>query len=105
MALTKDAPAKTIYAVWQKNPTIYDYTLIYDVNGGNEENRTDTKQSTDDSVDFTVSDFAPTQDGYTFLGWADTADATAPIYQAGNSVTLTKENPCQDHLRRMAAGG
>ena len=37
--------------------------------------------------------FAPTQDGYTFLGWADTADATAPIYQAGNSVTLTKENP------------
>ena len=93
VALTKDAPAKTIYAVWQKNPTIYDYTLIYDVNGGNEENRTDTKQSTDDSVDFTVSDFAPTQDGYTFLGWADTADATAPIYQAGNSVTLTKENP------------
>lgn len=93
VVLTKDAPAKTIYAVWQKNPTIYDYTLIYDVNGGNEENRTDTKQSTDDSVDFTVSDFAPTQDGYTFLGWADTADATAPIYQAGNSVTLTKENP------------
>lgn len=93
VALTKDAPAKTIYAVWQKNPTIYDYTLIYDVNGGNEENRTDTKQSTDDSVDFTVSDFAPTQDGYIFLGWADTADATAPIYQAGKSVTLTKENP------------
>ena len=93
VVLTKDAPAKTIYAVWQKNPTIYDYTLIYDVNGGNEENRTDTKQSTDDSVEFTVSDFAPTQDGYTFLGWADTADATAPIYQAGNSVTLTKENP------------
>lgn len=93
VVLTKDAPAKTIYAVWQKNPTVYDYTLTYDVNGGNEENRTDTKQSTDDSVDFTVSDFAPTRDGYTFLGWADTADATAPAYEAGGSVTLTKENP------------
>ena len=70
-----------------------DYALTYDTNGGKEANWTETQSTTAGYATFTVSSTVPTRDGYTFLGWADTADATAPIYQAGNSVTLTKENP------------
>ena len=70
------------------------YTLIYDTNGGKEENRTETMTSTDTSVTFSISDFAPTKDGYTFLGWADNPDATEAAYHAGDLLSVSQaENP------------
>ena len=93
ITLTKAAPTKTIYAVWEKDATVYDYSLTYDTNGGNEPNWTETQSTTAEEATFTVSDTVPTRDGYTFLGWADTADATAAGYLAGNAITLTKAAP------------
>lgn len=33
------------------------------------------------------------REGYTHLGWADTADATEAKYHGGDEITLTKDNP------------
>lgn len=70
-----------------------DYVLTYDTNGGEEANWTDTQTTTADYADFTVSSTVPTRDGYTFLGWADTATATQSSYQAGSTLRLTKSAP------------
>ena len=43
------------------------------------------------SKNFTVSPTKPTRDGYTFLGWATTSDATTP--NVGETVTVTKDSP------------
>lgn len=69
------------------------YTLTYDVNGGSEENRTDTRVSAQDSESFTVSDFTPTRDGYTFLGWAEQKADEKAAYHAGDTITLVQSNP------------
>ena len=52
-----------------------------------------TETSNTGMVTFTVSSAIPTRDGYTFLGWADKADATAVQYHGGDKITLTKDNP------------
>lgn len=81
---------KTIYAVWEKNaPVSKDYTLIYDPNGGEGGPGSETKASDTGSATFTVSSDEPTREGYTFKGWADSADAAAPNYLAGDELTIT----------------
>ena len=65
--------AVTLYAVWV--PT--EYTVTYDANGGEDAPASDTK---DYGVDLTLSADEPTRDHYTFLGWAEKADATVPTY-------------------------
>lgn len=73
-----------------KKPT-YTYTLTYDANGGTGAPAPQTKANTKaTSWTFTVSDTVPTREGYTFLCWADTAEAQ---YTAGDPVTLTDSNP------------
>ena len=52
-----------------------------------------TETSNTGMVTFTVSSAIPARDGYTFLGWADDADATAVQYHGGDKITLTKDNP------------
>ena len=90
VTVTKDSPSATIYAVWKQNT--YTYTLIYDDNGGSgAPDNQEVKDSTDVSKDFTVSPTKPTRDGYTFLGWATTSDATTP--NVGETVTVTKDAP------------
>ena len=74
-------------------PVTTDYVLTYDTNGGNEPNWTETQSSTEETAGFTVSDIVPTQDGYTFLGWANAADAAAADYHVGDPITLTKDAP------------
>ena len=89
----------TIYLVAKKAvPPTVTYTLTY------YPNTTDlvtnmpspnpvTQKSSTSPVTFTVSSAIPTRDGYTFLGWADKADATAVQYHGGDKITLTKDNP------------
>lgn len=71
------------------------YTLVYNANGGvfgTSETRTATGKSTEATYAFTVDGtFLPTRDGYTFLGWAEKADATTASIAAGTTVNLTKE--------------
>ena len=76
--------------------TKYTYTLYYKWNNG-----TDSTWSTEvtdrptaaTTFTFYVNGAKLTRDGYTFLGWADTADATTVTYFGGEPITLTKENP------------
>ena len=74
-------------------PTKYTYHLIHEFNyvGGT---RWDIMETTAaESYQIDVNKGKPTRDGYTFLGWADDADATAVQYHGGDKITLTKDNP------------
>ena len=76
------------------NPQVT-YTLNYHANGGDENSvpASQTEKSNTGKVTFTVSSAIPTRDGYTFLGWADDADATVVQYHGGDKITLTKDIP------------
>ena len=65
-----------LYAVWIKT-----YTVTYDANGGTGAPAAQTKTA---GVDLKLSDVIPQREGYIFLGWNYTSDATLPIYYAGN---------------------
>lgn len=89
---------KTVYAVWKKSeetPTVrtIDYLLHYDPNANGD---TVTNMPATDSqlgivetkADFTVSEQKPYREGYEFLGWADSEDATVPDYIGKEIITL-----------------
>ena len=58
------------------------FTVSYDANKGEGAPEAQTKI---DGLDLTLSSDAPTRDGYTFLGWATSEDASEAEYQAGGS--------------------
>ena len=73
--------------------TRYTYHLIHEFNyvGGT---RWDIQATTAaESYQIDVNKGKPTRNGYTFLGWADDADATVVQYHGGDKITLTKDNP------------
>lgn len=73
--------------------TRYTYHLIHEFNyvGGT---RWDIQATTAaESYQIDVNKGKPTRNGYTFLGWADKADATVAQYHGGELITLTKDNP------------
>lgn len=81
----------TLYAVWQKN---YDFQLVYDWNDGSGTVFSQLSYSnTVSHMEIEIISSIPARDGYKFLGWADTADATVPMYsyngQGGTSKTIT----------------
>lgn len=71
------------------------YTLTYDSNGGADTDGKTTKQVTLNSEGtITIDETCPfTRTGYTFLGWAETKDATEATYTTGGSIALTKTEP------------
>ena len=86
ITLTKDDPAKTIYAVWMPF-----FELKYDANGGTGAPDSQTRTAshpTVNQVTFTVRDQIPTKEGCTFKGWADSATATDAQYQPGGTVAV-----------------
>lgn len=72
--------AATLYAVWKANT----YKVTYNANGGTGAPSAQTKTY---GVTLTLSSVEPTRTNYTFKGWATSASATTPSYQAGGSYT------------------
>ena len=67
----------------------YEHALFYNANGGTGAPGTETSgKTTNTSYTFTVSNTEPTRENYTFLGWADTPDATVAKYNAGSGITV-----------------
>lgn len=84
--LTRDNPTKTIYAVWEKNVAPIEYTVTYYKNDGS---ANDVFYKTPDwgepSEKFNIYWGKPTRDGYDFVGWAETRDATEAKYASGGA--------------------
>lgn len=80
-----DSP-KTVYAVWEKNATPTEYTVTYYKNDGSAD---DFFYKTTDwgrpSEQFNIYWGKPTRDGYDFVGWAETRDATEAKYASGGA--------------------
>ncbi len=78
---------KTIYAVWA---SINTYTLSYNGNGGGVAPGSDSCNANNltNTCNVTVSSAELTRDGYDFLGWATSADATTATYHGGDEITL-----------------
>ena len=76
----------------------YDYSITYNANDGSENPATETQTvegSTETSVEFTVAENTFVREGYTFEGWATSADG-AVEYAAGDKITLNSENPTKN---------
>lgn len=67
--------------------TAAEYTVSYNANGGSGAPSAQTK---DGGIDLTLSSTQPTRDGYTFAGWATSADG-AVAYSAGGSYTTNDD--------------
>lgn len=72
--------AVTLYAVWEAEV----YTISFDANGG--ENAPSSQQKTY-GVNLTLSSTIPTREGYEFIGWGTSANATVASYSPGGSFT------------------
>ncbi|MBN1776300.1 MAG: InlB B-repeat-containing protein [Clostridiales bacterium] len=74
----------TFCAVWEE----IQYTLVYDVNGGESAPNSETALYEQSVV---VSSICPTLTGYQFLGWSDTdaeADSGYAKYTSGSNITM-----------------
>ncbi len=101
-----------LYAAWDEDPDVptKTYTVQYDANGGTGAPQSQTKNA---GQDLTLRKGVPTRDGYTFTGWAKTADGSA-AYQPGGlytddaNVTLfaawSKDGQKEYNIRYHASG-
>jgi len=64
---------------WYANWTAQTYTISYNANGGSGAPNSQTKTY---NVTLTLSSDKPTRDGYEFLGWATSSNATSATYSA-----------------------
>ncbi len=68
----------TLYAVWTPDK----YTLSFDANGGANAPASQTKIH---GCDLILNEGSPSRSGYTFLGWAESPNATIPTHLPGAS--------------------
>ena len=73
----------TLYAVWSQNT----YSIKYDANGGSGAPAAQTKYG---GTPIYLSSQKPTKSGYTFMGWATTANASKPVYISGGKLLSDK---------------
>ena len=78
-----------IYAVWKVS-----YALSYNVNGGTGTIGSGGCLGADgvaETCEAEISTDEPTREGYGFLGWAKSADATTAKHQPGGTITLSAD--------------
>ena len=63
-------------------PALPSYTVTYDANGGT---GAPASQSKMHGTTIAISSTEPTRTGYSFLGWASSAEASEPTYSAGST--------------------
>ena len=74
----------TLYACWQEKPDeTKSSTLTFNINGGEGEVVSRICYTVGDSCYVTIPSTVPVRNSYEFLGYADTADASVPLYQPG----------------------
>jgi len=71
----------TLYAVWR-----VEYTITYNANGGTGAPQQQTVPAGDAKLSYTT----PTRSGYAFVGWSENIAATSAQYEAGGSITMSK---------------
>lgn len=80
---------KTLYAVWSIIST--NVSLGFNLNGG--DGAVDVQTCTTDvehtTCTVTIPNTIPSKNGYTFLGWANSMEATSAAYQPGGTVTIS----------------
>ena len=80
----------TIWALVKDVRSPATYTLSYDANGGTGAPVAESITNKNGSADFTISSAIPKREGYTFMGWADSANAAAAVYRANDPIQLHK---------------
>ena len=85
IVLDKDNPTKTIYAVWEKNVAPIEYTVTYYKNDGSADDFFYKAVWEGPAEKFNIYWEKPTRDGYDFVGWAKTKDATEAQYAYGGA--------------------
>lgn len=79
-----DSP-KTVYAVWEKNAAPIEYTVTYYKNDGSADDFFYKAVWEGPAEKFNIYWEKPTRDGYDFVGWAKTKDATEAQYAYGGA--------------------
>ena len=74
-------------------PAPTDYRLSYSANGGSGAPSAQTAYEVSDSHQFTIPNGTPSWIHHIFLGWSFNQSATTPDYQAGDTITLSKNDP------------
>ena len=85
-----------IFFVAKKPAPTYTYTLYYKWNNGTDSTwltEVTDRPTAATTFTFNVNRTPLTRDGYTFLGWADDANATNADYHGGDPIVLTYDNP------------
>lgn len=80
----------TLYAVWEKNPTIF--TLNYNGNATGVSNVPFSQtysSTTATSHTFTINSTAPTRSGYDFDGWYNNSSCTGTRYSPGGTISVS----------------
>ena len=80
----------TFLAQWKDKNSPATYTLSYDANGGTGAPAAESITNKNGNADFTISSAIPKREGYTFMGWADSANAAAAVYRANDPIQLHK---------------
>lgn len=85
--------AATLYAVWEQSVQTFTATLGYDANGGSgaPTQQADSIQATaaSGSKTFVIPSTAPIRDGFEFLGWSASQNATTATLSPGDSVSVS----------------
>ena len=67
----------------------YEFSLVYDANGGSNGPSDAEYTSSSSTYKATISSTKPSKTGYAFLGWSKSSDADSATYQPGDSITLS----------------
>lgn len=70
----------TFYAVWETDKPVT-YTISYNANGGTGAPSSQTKTH---GQSMSLSNLEPVRSGHTFIGWANTSNATVATYKSGD---------------------